>query len=131
MTIFSLIIPVKELNDYVRETVPYILSLDFADWELFIVTNENQKTEWPNESRIKMLSSGRVGPAEKRDIAAAVATGQYIVFLDDDIEKIDLTLSKITKGKKLNDFIKLTENTELTFKITRPIVRYIKPKVFE
>lgn len=84
MTIFSLIIPVKELNDYVRETVPYILSLDLADWELFIVTNESQKTEWPNESRIKMLSSGRVGPAEKRDIAAAVATGQYLVFLDDD-----------------------------------------------
>jgi cellulose synthase/poly-beta-1,6-N-acetylglucosamine synthase-like glycosyltransferase len=84
MTIFSMIIPVKELNDYVRETVPYILQLDFVDWELFIVTNEDQNTEWPNEARIKMMSSGRVGPAEKRDIAAAVATGEYLVFLDDD-----------------------------------------------
>lgn len=102
MTIFSLIIPVKELNDYVRETVPYILSLDFADWELFIVTNENQKTEWPNESRIKMLSSGRVGPAEKRDIAAAVATGQYLVFLDDDSypepNLLSLALEKFRDG---------------------------------
>lgn len=102
MTIFSLIIPVKELNDYVRETVPYILSLDFADWELFIVTNENQKTEWPNESRIKMLSSGRVGPAEKRDIAAAVATGQYLVFLDDDSypepSLLSLALEKFRDG---------------------------------
>jgi cellulose synthase/poly-beta-1,6-N-acetylglucosamine synthase-like glycosyltransferase len=102
VTIFSIIIPVKELNDYVRETVPYILSLDFADWELFIVTNENQKTEWPNESRIKMMSSGRVGPAEKRDIAAAVATGQYLVFLDDDSypepNLLSLALEKFKDG---------------------------------
>lgn len=84
MAVFSMIIPVKDLNDYIRETVPYILQLDFVDWELFIVTNEDQNTEWPNETRIKMMSSGRVGPAQKRDIAAAVATGEYLVFLDDD-----------------------------------------------
>jgi cellulose synthase/poly-beta-1,6-N-acetylglucosamine synthase-like glycosyltransferase len=102
VTIFSIIIPVKELNDYVRETVPYILQLDFADWELFIVTNENQNTEWPSESRIKMLSSGRVGPAEKRDIAASVANGKYLVFLDDDSypdsNLLSLALEKFTQG---------------------------------
>ena len=102
MTIFSIIIPVKELNDYVRETVPYILQLDFADWELFIVTNENQNTEWPSESRIKMLSSGRVGPAEKRDIAASVANGKYLVFLDDDSypdsNLLSLAFEKFTQG---------------------------------
>ncbi len=102
MTIFSIIIPVKELNDYVRETVPYILQLDFADWELFIVTNENQNTEWPSESRIKMLSSGRVGPAEKRDIAVSVANGKYLVFLDDDSypdsNLLSLAFEKFTQG---------------------------------
>jgi len=102
VTIFSIIIPVKELNDYVRETVPYILQLDFTDWELFIVTNENQNTEWPSESRIKMMSSGRVGPAEKRDIAASVATGQYLVFLDDDSypepNLLSLAFEKFTQG---------------------------------
>jgi cellulose synthase/poly-beta-1,6-N-acetylglucosamine synthase-like glycosyltransferase len=102
VTIFSIIIPVKELNDYVRETVPYILQLDFADWELFIVTNENQNTEWPSESRIKMLSSGRVGPAEKRDIAASVANGKYLVFLDDDSypdsNLLSLAFEKFTQG---------------------------------
>jgi hypothetical protein len=102
VTIFSIIIPVKELNDYVRETVPYILQLDFADWELFIVTNENQNTEWPSESRIKMLSSGRVGPAEKRDIAVSVANGKYLVFLDDDSypdsNLLSLAFEKFTQG---------------------------------
>jgi GT2 family glycosyltransferase len=84
MTTFSIIIPVKELNDYVRETVPHVVNLDYPDWELFIVTNDVEQTEWANEPRIKLLASGRVGPAEKRDLAASVCTGTYLVFLDDD-----------------------------------------------
>ena len=81
---FSIIIPVKELNDYVRETVPAVRRLDRSDWEVLIVTNDPQESEWPEETRIKMLSSGRVGPAEKRDQAARQARGEYLVFLDDD-----------------------------------------------
>jgi GT2 family glycosyltransferase len=102
MTIFSIIIPVKELNDYIRETVPYLLALDLADWELFIVTNEQQESEWPNEPRIKLMSSGRVGPAEKRDIAAKIAIGKYLVFLDDDSypesNLLSLALEKFREG---------------------------------
>lgn len=81
---FSIIIPVKELNDYVRETVPKILKLDRDDWELLIITNDPQTSEWQSDGRIKMYSSGRVGPAEKRDQGAKRATGDYLVFLDDD-----------------------------------------------
>jgi GT2 family glycosyltransferase len=81
---FSIIIPIKELNDYLRETVPRIQSLRFTNWELLIVTNESQESEWGWESRIRLLSSGRVGPAEKRDLAAKCARGEYLVFLDDD-----------------------------------------------
>jgi len=102
MPTFSIIIPVKELNDYVRETVPYIVGLDYSDWELFIVTNDEQSSEWPDEPRIKMMSSGRVGPAEKRDLAARVAIGMYLVFLDDDSypesNLLSLALTKFTSG---------------------------------
>lgn len=102
MPTFSIIIPVKELNDYVRETVPYVIGLDYSDWELFIVTNDEQSSEWPDEPRIRMMSSGRVGPAEKRDLAARVATGMYLVFLDDDSypesNLLSLALTKFTSG---------------------------------
>lgn len=102
MPTFSIIIPVKELNDYVRETVPHIVGLNYADWELFIVTNGDQTSEWPEEQRIKMMSSGRVGPAEKRDLAARVALGTYLVFLDDDSypesNLLSLALTKFTSG---------------------------------
>ena len=102
MPTFSIIIPVKELNDYVLETVPYIVGLDYSDWELFIVTNYEQISEWPEEPRIKMMSSGRVGPAEKRDLAARAAAGTYLVFLDDDSypesNLLSLALTKFTSG---------------------------------
>jgi GT2 family glycosyltransferase len=81
---FSIIIPVKEVNDYVRETVPWIQRLEDSDWELFVVTNDDALNEWSDDPRIQFLSSGRVGPAEKRDQAASVAHGEILVFLDDD-----------------------------------------------
>ena len=94
---FSIIIPVKEINDYVRETVPYIQALDLDNWELIIVPNGPDKNEWESDPRISLISSGRVGPADKRDQASKIATGEILVFLDDDsYPKSDL-LSVATK----------------------------------
>jgi glycosyltransferase involved in cell wall biosynthesis len=83
MARFSIIIPVKAINDYVRETVPYIQSLDMNDWELIILPNEFECNEW-NDERIRLIPSGKVGPAAKRDLGAQYAVGNVLVFLDDD-----------------------------------------------
>jgi glycosyltransferase involved in cell wall biosynthesis len=80
---FSIIIPFKAINAYVRETVPYVLKLNDADWELILVPNEAMTSEWPDD-RIRVLASGRVGPGAKRDLAAKTARGEILVFLDDD-----------------------------------------------
>lgn len=80
---FSIIIPVKAINDYVRETVEHILGLDDPDWELMIVPNDPTVSEW-SDPRIQLMASGRVGPGAKRDMAAKVAKGDFLVFLDDD-----------------------------------------------
>lgn len=81
--IFTIIIPVKQINAYVRETIPHLLQLDNKAWEVYIVTNDDEKNEWFDE-RIKLISSGRVSPARKRDLGAACANGEFLVFLDDD-----------------------------------------------
>lgn len=83
MVKFSIIIPVKAINDYVRETVPCIQSLNSDNWELLILPNEADQDEW-RDNRIKLIPSGRVGPAAKRDLGAKYATGEILVFLDDD-----------------------------------------------
>jgi len=80
---FSIIIPVKAINDYVRETVPHILNLANQDWELMIIPNEAEASEW-EDPRISVIASGPVGPAKKRDQGAELAQGEILVFLDDD-----------------------------------------------
>jgi len=84
MTTFSIIIPVKSLNDYVDQTVDCIIKLEFHSWELIIVTNNPETNKWSFDSRIAIIESGRVGPGDKRDIGAKVASGEILVFLDDD-----------------------------------------------
>lgn len=80
---FTIIIPVKAINDYVRETVSHVLHLADKDWELIIVPNEESPSEW-SDARIQVIPSGRVGPGLKRDMAATMAKGEVLVFLDDD-----------------------------------------------
>jgi cellulose synthase/poly-beta-1,6-N-acetylglucosamine synthase-like glycosyltransferase len=68
----------------VRETVPYIQALKGHAWELFIIPNNLERNEWPNDERVSIIDSGRVGPADKRDLGAQKASGDILVFLDDD-----------------------------------------------
>ena len=81
---FSIIIPVKSINDYVRETVPYIQALTGHEWELLIIPNNVEENEWSEDERIVVIESGRAGPADKRDLGAQKASGDILVFLDDD-----------------------------------------------
>lgn len=80
---FTFIIPVKEINEYIRETVDHILRLHYQSWELIILPNNASNDEW-GDSRIRIISSGRVGPAKKRDMGASLAKSPILVFLDDD-----------------------------------------------
>lgn len=81
---FTIIIPVKEVNDYVRETVLYIQTIRRTDWEVIILPNRSSEIdEWFDE-RIRIIPSGLVGPGQKRDIGAHFASGDILVFLDDD-----------------------------------------------
>jgi GT2 family glycosyltransferase len=80
---FTIIIPVKAINDYVRETVSYIQNLSSKSWELIILPNQPEPQEWSDE-RIQIVPSGLVGPAKKRDMGAELARGKILVFLDDD-----------------------------------------------
>lgn len=80
---FTVIIPVKTINDYIRETVPYIRNLSNKSWELIVLPNNADPDEW-NDLRIRIVASGRAGPAKKRDMGAELARGEILVFLDDD-----------------------------------------------
>jgi GT2 family glycosyltransferase len=85
-TKFSIIIPLKEFNDYLEESIPNILSMDYKNFEIIILTNE-KPSKIPNylkNKKIKIIETGKVSPAIKRDIGAKNSKGEYLAFLDDD-----------------------------------------------
>jgi cellulose synthase/poly-beta-1,6-N-acetylglucosamine synthase-like glycosyltransferase len=83
-TKFAVIIPVKQINNYVHQTVSVIRESSYKNWELFVVVNEYERNPWEEVSNIHLIVSGRVGPGRKRDLAAKESTAEFLVFLDDD-----------------------------------------------
>jgi glycosyltransferase involved in cell wall biosynthesis len=78
---YSFIIPVKEINDYVRESIPAILALSRDDFEIIVYPDETTPDTWP---KTRQIASGAVGPAAKRNMAIRDAKGEVLVFIDDD-----------------------------------------------
>ena len=85
---FSIIIPVAKLNFYLKESIPKLLELDFPkeDYEILVLPNSIPKNlpEYVTHQQIKLIKTGKVSPAVKRDIAASESKGEFLCFLDDD-----------------------------------------------
>jgi len=79
---YSFLIPVKEINAFVKESVPRILQIEREDYEIILLPDVEDESYRP--ARTLQLPTGPVGPAEKRDIGARRASGAFLVFLDDD-----------------------------------------------
>ncbi len=77
----SIIIPVKQINSYVKEAIPIILKLNWPDFEIIILTDKKERSLWP---KTRVIATGKVGPAKKRDLGALCAKGEILAFLDDD-----------------------------------------------
>ncbi len=81
MTSVSIIIPVKKINDYIHESIQHILSLDYEEYEILIFPDVESKENFPKTT---IITTGEIGPAEKRDLALRYAKGEILAFLDDD-----------------------------------------------
>jgi glycosyltransferase involved in cell wall biosynthesis len=80
---FSVIIPVRAINEYIRENVAHLKQLTYQDFEVLVVTDTKESYDF-GDSRFYMYDSGKVGPGEKRNLGAHKATGDVLAFLDDD-----------------------------------------------
>jgi len=67
--IFSVIIPVRQMNPYLKETILYLKKQTAKNFETLIITDK---------------ISGSANPSQKRNIGAQKAKGDYLVFFDDD-----------------------------------------------
>lgn len=84
--LFSIIIPLTTINDYLIETCENLKKLKNQNFELIIVANE-KTPELQNllaDVESLIIPAGNISPAIKRDSGVRVARGKYIAFIDDD-----------------------------------------------
>ena len=106
----DIIVPVKEINNYIYEAVPEILDLDYENFGIIIfpdtfdgdeyLTKRIQQTQNSasntqhstpvtqnsirKTNKLRIISTGNIGPAQKRDLALKYSDADIFAFLDDD-----------------------------------------------
>lgn len=89
--LFSIIIPVYNVELYLRECLDSVLNQTFADWEVVCIDDGSTDgslaivEEYADkDSRIRALSQKNAGTAAARNTGLKAAKGDYIFFLDSD-----------------------------------------------
>jgi len=78
---YSFIIPVPRINNYIHEALCKILQIKRDDFEVIIYPDEISVDVWP---KTRQITTGHVGPAQKRNLAIRDAAGEILIFIDDD-----------------------------------------------
>lgn len=87
MKTVSIIIPVKEVNDYIRESLPYINKLDYdmKKVEVIVLPDKADKIKGKFKFKLKIIPTAHIYPGEKRDIGIKASKGEITAFIDDDV----------------------------------------------
>ena len=84
----SIIIPLKKINDYIKEETEYLLEQTYKNFELIILpdfySEEEIDLEIFKDKRIKIIETGTLPPALKRAKGVEISNGEILAFLDDD-----------------------------------------------
>lgn len=105
--LFSIIIPVKKINNYILENVKKINQANFKNLEILILPDKSKNKSIESKLTLKIISTSNVRPGLKRDIGAKHAKGKFLVFLDDDSypsKNYFKNLKKIIDKKKYKAF---------------------------
>ena len=88
---FSIIIPVYNVEHYLRECLDSVLNQTFSDWEAICVNDGSTDgsvlvlDEYASiDERIIVITQSNAGTAAARNTGLKVAKGDYIFFLDGD-----------------------------------------------
>ncbi len=87
---FSVVVAARDVRAYVGDSVGSVLAQDMADFELIVV--DDASTDGTAEMLLDyddvrmhvLLQPESLGPGPTRNVGIAVATGDYVVFLDSD-----------------------------------------------
>lgn len=119
---FSIVIPVYNVEKYIKRTLDSVFSQTYQSFEVIVVNDgcTDQSIELAKEYKVKIVNEKHVGVSEARNIGAKYATGEYLVFLDSDDYWEKGLLEHVTKSlENKPDLVRfqartVTEDGEIT-----------------
>lgn len=109
--IFSIIIPVYNVNEYLNSCIQSVLSQEFKDYEIILIDDgsndgsekicDRYSIEYEN---IKVIHKRNEGPAIARNVGIENSKGKYIIYLDSDDMLVDNALNKCNELVLKDDY---------------------------
>jgi glycosyltransferase involved in cell wall biosynthesis len=91
--LFTVVIPVYEGAGVIERSVSSVLAQELTDWELVIVDDGSRDDSGAvalqaadGDARVQLVTQQNRGRSAARNAGAAIATGEYLIFLDADDE---------------------------------------------
>lgn len=83
----AIIIPVKELNDYIEECLSHMEKIDYDKSlvEIIVLPDEASALKRAYRLNVRIEPTGGVHPGEKRDKGISLTNAEIIAFIDDDV----------------------------------------------
>ena len=91
--IFSVVIPVYNVKDYLPKCIDSVLAQDFEDYEVILIDDGSTDGESgaicdryaaAHPERIRAIHKPNGGAGDARNVALPLAQGDYVLFLDSD-----------------------------------------------
>lgn len=91
MPLFSIIIPVYKVEEYLPKCITSVLSQSFKDFEIILV-DDGSPDNCPlicdefaaKDARIKVIHKQNGGISEARNVGINASSGNYLIFMDSD-----------------------------------------------
>lgn len=97
---FSIVIPVYNVERYLKRTLDSVFNQTYQDFEVIVVNDgcTDKSMNIAKKYKVKIINNQRVGVSEARNIGAKQASGEYLLFLDSDDYWDKELLEKINKS---------------------------------
>lgn len=104
---FSVLLPVYNRENYVKQAVDSVLNQTFRDFELLVIddgsTDRSTEILKSYGSKLTLIQQRNRGPEIARNTAAALAQGEYLVYLDSDDFFLPFALETFDKVIRATD----------------------------
>jgi len=80
----SIIIPVKEFNQNLKECIDFCLKLAYHNFDIIVLPDTDIKDYKFNSEKVRIIPTGNLTPPKKRDLVLDKTDADILAFIDDD-----------------------------------------------